>query len=227
MQLYQHPPSGPHFSSRESVASSGSQGRTSIFQLGYSNTNPYVEKDKMLRGQPFLHYLDSVLRQDRQSCQAALERFNRTADASLFMPVLKPHQRPDTKSREYPHTVPAEGGSIGDHCIVESPFKCEYGYNIHMGQDCVVESGCYFQDAADIYIGHKVIIGHNVKLYCITVSLEPALRKGSQGNVVAGAIKIDNDCFIGADVVIMPYVTIGKGAVVGAGSVVTRVSFRL
>lgn len=200
--------------------------------MGYSGRNQQVEKDKMLRGQPFLHYLDQTLLLDRQSCKAAVERYNKAAEmtsgislperSKLFTQILKPHKRADAKSREqHAHSGPL--GSVGDHTIVETPFKCDYGYNIHIGKDCILESGSYLQDAADIFIGSRVVIGHNVKLYTITASIDSNARKGSQGNVIAGAIKIDDDCFLGADVVVLPFVTVNRGAVVGAGSVVTKV----
>lgn len=201
-------------------------------QMGYSGRNQQIEKDKMLRGQPFLHYLDQALLLDRQSCKAAVERYNKAAEmtsgislperSKLFTQILKPHKRADAKSREQQHHS-GPIGSVGDHTIVETPFKCEYGYNIHIGKDSIIESGCYLQDAADIYIGQRVMIGHNVKLYCLTASIDSSARKGSQGNLIAGAIKIDDDCFLGADVVVLPFVTIHKHAVVGAGSVVTKV----
>ena len=200
--------------------------------MSHPSGNTQVEKDKMLRGQPFLHYLDGVLLQDRRQCKAAVERYNKAAETTsgisgherskYFTQILKPHKRPDYKLRDSPHSGPA--GTIEDHTIVESPFRCDYGYNIHIGKDCVIESGAYFQDAADIYIGSRVIMGPNVKLYCITASIDPSARKGSQGNVIAGAIRIEDDVFVGADVTVLPYVTIGRGAVIGAGSVVTKVS---
>ena len=185
----------------------------------------------MLRGQPFLHYLDSVLQTDRQNCRAAVERYNKAAEmtsgisvserAKLFTQILQPSKRPEAVTRER-HIGPT--GSVDVHTVIEPPFKCEYGYNVHIAKECIVEAGCYMQDAADISIGDRVIVGHSVKFYCITASLDPNNRQGSQGHFTAGAIKIEDHVFIGADVVVLPYVTIGKGAVVGAGSVVTKVS---
>lgn len=199
--------------------------------MEYGRGNRQVEKDKMLRGEPFKYYLDHLLLEDRQACKAIVERYNKAAEMTsgisvaergkLFTQILKPSKRPDANKRETPHIGPV--GSIGDHTIVETPFKCEYGYNIHIGKDCIIESGSYFQDAADIGIGSRVTIGHNVKLYTITANVDPNAPKGSQSTVVAGAIAIQDDSFLGADVIVLPFVTVGKGAVVGAGSLVTKV----
>lgn len=113
-------------------------------------------------------------------------------------------------------------GTCGSRTIVESPFTCEYGYNVNLGNDVVIQANCVMQDACTISIGDRTIVGPNVKFYCMTASVDSGLRKGSQGMFLAGAIKVEEDCFIGADVIIMPFRTIGKGAVVGAGSVVTK-----
>jgi len=83
------------------------------------------------------------------------------------------------------------------------------------------------QDACEIRVGDRTIIGPNVKFYGVTTSVDATVRKGSRGTVQGGAIHIGEDCFIGGDVVILPYRKIGKGAVVGAGSVVTKVSVAL
>lgn len=80
------------------------------------------------------------------------------------------------------------------------------------------------QDAADISIGHRVIVGPNVKFYTLSTPNSPSNRGagGNKGVFTATAIRIEDDVFIGGDAIIMPSVTVGRGAVVGAGSVVTR-----
>lgn len=139
----------------------------------------------------------------------------------MFEEILKPAKR---RNVNVPESLPwGPVGTIGDHSIVESPFRCEYGYNIRIGEDCIIESGAYLQDAALLFIGNGVRIGHNVKLYSLTAAMGPRERKGSRGNLVAGAVKIEDDCIIESDVSVLPFVTIGRGAVVRAGSIVTEV----
>ena len=186
-----------------------------------------------MRGQPFDHYTDRILINDRYRCREALHRFNKRLEeypwtsmeerAQLFAPIIKPRKR-DGQTPENRHYGPE--GRVGVRFIVDVPFRCEYGYNIHIGDDTVVESGCYLQDSADISIGNRCIVSHNVKFYCLTASLDPNQRGGSRGSFLAGAIKVEDNVFIGGDSIILPFVTIGKGAVIGAGSVVTRVSVR-
>lgn len=186
-----------------------------------------------MRGLPFFHWLDNFLIGERDSCSIALDRYNnfarsdggisREEKTKLFAQILDPARRRYGGGQPQPQNSPGLVGTINDKTIVESPFKCEYGYNIHIGSCSVIQAGCFLQDAATITIGDRVIISPDVKIHCLTASVDPAARNGSQGHVVAGAVTIEDDVFIGANVLIMPYTTIGKGAVVGAGAVVTRV----
>lgn len=185
----------------------------------------------MILGRPFLHFIEPELLVDRQQCKGALERYNDAARSTshlsheergrLFRAIVDPIARPEFARREDSYTGPQ--GHVGRHTIVDSPFTCEYGYNINIGDEVVIQSGCHMQDACDIRVGNRTIIGPNVKFYGITASVDATARKGSQGCVQGGAIKIGDDCFIGGDVVILPYRKIGNGAVVGAGSIVTKV----
>ena len=190
-----------------------------------------VEKDKMLRGEPYLHYKDEHLLNERKSCLQAVIQYNDCMNSSKehllarqveFMEqVLKPRMRQDSKHSQ-PHWGPE--GDAGSHTIIEAPFKCDYGYHIHLGKETVVESGCCFKDGGGIFIGDRVIIGEGVKLYTTTPKPGTKMRHGSEGNFEAGSIWIGNDVFIGGGAVIMPFVNIGDGAIVGANSTVTRVS---
>lgn len=183
----------------------------------------------MLRGQTYLHYVDDILLKERASCHQVLVKYNKAADkpdftpaekAKLFEQILQPHLRPKGEEQ---CRLDGPVGSIRDHTIVEAPFKCDYGYNLHFGKDTVVQSGCYLQDAGGIWLGDRVIVGPDTKIMTMTAMNDCSSRKGSQGSFRAGAIRIEDDVFIGANVTVLPYVVIGKGAVVGAGSVVTRV----
>jgi acetyltransferase-like isoleucine patch superfamily enzyme len=189
-------------------------------------------------GEPFEPYRENELLQDRAQCRVALERYNDSAKATssnsveeqgrFFRAIVDPGyrqqlSRPRYAPDQYVPEYIGPKGYCGSNTYVEAPFTCDYGYNIHLGDDILIQPGCYMQDACEIRIGARTVIGPNVKFYGMTMSIDPGKRKGSQGAFVAGAIKIGSDCFIGGDVIIMPYRKIGDGAVVGAGSVVTKV----
>ena len=186
----------------------------------------------MLRGQSYAHFLDNTLLVDRTKCHNALVRYNKSADkaleysgadrARLFSQILDPQLRPGT-DKDNRNIGPWPTGSVKDHTLVESPFRCDFGYHLHLGKDSVIQPGCYFQDAGGIWVGDRVIIGPGCQLLTMTAANDCTKRRGSQGLFKAGAIRIENDVFIGGNVSILPYVTIGKGSVVGAGSVVTKV----
>lgn len=224
----------PVMSSRESGTTTSSQ-RTAALALAYNPNVSLTEKEKMLLGKPFLHFTDSELYKDKQQCKGALERYNDAARSTsyvsqeergrFFRAIVDPTARPEFIRRDEVYTGPQ--GHVSAQTFVESPFTCDYGYNIHIGENAVVQSGCYMQDACEIRIGDRTIIGPNVRFYGITTSIDATMRKGSRGTVHGGAITIGEDCFIGGDVIILPYRKIGNGAVVGAGSVVTKVSLLL
>lgn len=194
------------------------------------------EKEKMLLGKPYLHYIDDVLLDDRQQCKFAIERYNNAARPSeaissdersrFFSAVIDPAKRnvANQNYRDVSATIPTmlRPGRIGHRTIVEAPFNCDYGYNINLGNDVVVGAGCYMQDPCEVIIGNRTIIGPNVRFYGNSASVDPTARKGSQGMLTGGAIIVEDDVFIGGDAIILPHRVIGKGAVVGAGSVVTK-----
>jgi acetyltransferase-like isoleucine patch superfamily enzyme len=63
-----------------------------------------------------------------------------------------------------------------------------------------------------------------VSIYSGTHPLDPDVRSGTTGPELGKEVWIEEDCWIGGNVVILPGVVIGKGSTVGAGSVVTKVS---
>lgn len=98
------------------------------------------------------------------------------------------------------------------------PFYTDFGKNITFGKDVFVNSGCHFQDQGEIVIGDGVFIGHNVVLATVNHALEPSkMRKNEYA-----PIKIEDHVWIGSNATILPGVTIGKWAVVGAGAVVHK-----
>ncbi len=120
-------------------------------------------------------------------------------------------------------------GEIGTKVSVASPFICDYGRNIFMGNNVSVNMNCTFVDCNKIIIGDNVLIASNVQLYTATHPVELAeryVRDSETGQLIrhtyALPIKIGNGCWLGGGVIVLPGVTIGDGSVIGAGSVVTK-----
>lgn len=98
------------------------------------------------------------------------------------------------------------------------PFYTDCGKNIHIGKHVFINSGCSFQDQGGIYIDDGALIGHQV----ILATLNHNLNSNHRGDLLAGAIHIGKNVWIGAHATILPGVAIGEGAVVAAGAVVTK-----
>ncbi len=98
------------------------------------------------------------------------------------------------------------------------PFFTDYGQNITIGKNVFINSGCCFQDQGGIEIGDDVLIGQQVVIATLNHDLIPQDR----ANMSPAPVKICDDVWIGAHATILSGVTIGKGAVVAAGAVVTK-----
>lgn len=218
-------------STRDSVTTSSSQ-RTAALALAYNPSAHVSDRDNMLLGRPFQHFYSDQLLNDKQQCKGALERYHDAARTSsgisfeergrFFKAITDPTCRPSFRGLDR-EAYSGPRGFIGTGAVVETPFTCEYGYNIHLGEKVIIQAGCYMQDACKITIGDRTVVGPNVKFYGITANIEAGCRSGAQSLVTAGAIDVGADVFIGGDVTILPFRTIGRGAVIGAGSVVTKV----
>ncbi len=120
-------------------------------------------------------------------------------------------------------------GAMGDNVHIDIDFHCEYGKNIFLGNNVIINMNSTFVDNNRIEIGDNVLIASNVQIYTATHSTRVKERlvqewDGTRGfcNVIARPVKIEDNVWIGGGVIILPGVTIGKNSVIGAGSVVTR-----
>ena len=122
-------------------------------------------------------------------------------------------------------------GRIGTKVSVGHSFLCDYGRNIHIGNNVTVNMGCTFVDCNKITIGNNVLIAPNVQIYTATHPIELNERltpvETSEGtqyvrHTFALPVTVGDGCWIGGGVVILPGINIGEGSVIGAGSVVTK-----
>ena len=98
------------------------------------------------------------------------------------------------------------------------PFYTDCGKNIKIGKNVFINACCRFQDQGGIEIGDGSLIGHNTTIATLNHDFNPAKRQ----NLTPRPVKIGKNVWIGSDCTILPGVEIGDGAIIGAGSVVTK-----
>lgn len=98
------------------------------------------------------------------------------------------------------------------------PFYTDFGKHITIGKSVFINSGCRFQDQGGIVIGDGALIGHSVVLATLNHDFAPEKR----ANLHPAPIHIGKNVWIGAHATVVPGVTIGDGAIVAAGAVVTK-----
>ena len=110
---------------------------------------------------------------------------------------------------------------IGEDCYIEPPFYSNWGgRNVHFGSHIYANFNLTLVDDTHIYVGDYTMFGPNVTVATAGHPILPELRQeGYQYNF---PVRIGKNCWIGANAVIVPGVTIGDNVVIGAGSVVTK-----
>ena len=112
-------------------------------------------------------------------------------------------------------------GTYGENLYVIPPIYANCGLtNVHVGKNVVINFNCTFVDDGEIFIGDDCMIGPGCNLATSIHPISPRLRRHKlQYNK---PIHIGNNVWFGAGVTVLPGVTVGDNAIVGAGSVVTK-----
>ncbi len=110
------------------------------------------------------------------------------------------------------------GAPVDETVTVFPPLSTDFGRNIRIGRRVFINSGCRFQDQGGVTIGDGCFIGHNAVFATLNHDLDPSRRS----DLHPAPIVVGNNVWIGANVTILPGVTIGDNSVIGAGSLVTK-----
>lgn len=110
--------------------------------------------------------------------------------------------------------------SVGEGAFFEPVFRCEFGYNIVLGDRFYANFDCVMLDGGGIEIGDDVLLGPRVGIYTSNHAADPWER--SHGACYARPVKIGSRVWVGAGTHINPGVTIGENTIIGSGSVVTH-----
>lgn len=111
-------------------------------------------------------------------------------------------------------------GRTGERFTIHSPFHCDFGTQISIGEGFVGNFNLTILDEAPVTIGDHVLIGPNVSLFTVNHAL--TVEQRNEGVMRSLPITIGDNVWIGGNTVVLQGVTIGEGTVIGAGSVVTH-----
>lgn len=163
-----------------------------------------TEKEKMIKGEMYFS-ADEALVKERNRARRLFNEFNNTSELEL-------EKRTEILKMLF--------GNVGKNIYIEPSFKCDYGYNITVGDNFFANYDCVMLDVCPITIGSNVFLAPGVHIYTATHPLDPVER--SSGYEYGKSVKIGNDVWLGGRSVICPGVTIGNNVVVAAGAVVTK-----
>lgn len=162
------------------------------------------EKEKMIRGELYLAGDEELVR-DRERARRLTRLYNQTVE---------------TDYKERTSLLQSLFGSFGEGGYIEPSFKCDYGYNIHVGSRFYANFDCVMLDVCEIRIGDDCFLAPGVHIYTATHPLDPIER--SSGAEFGKPVTIGDRVWIGGRAVINPGVTIGNNVVVASGAVVTK-----
>ncbi|HGH6028009.1 TPA: sugar O-acetyltransferase [Vibrio mimicus] len=163
-----------------------------------------TEREKMLSGE-YYNPSDAELVKLRLEARLLTEELNQTS-------VSCPDKRVEI--------IKSLLGSTGNSIHIESTFNCDYGLNIHVGENFYANFGCVILDVAEVRIGDNCFIAPQVGIYTATHPIDPIQR--NSGLEFGKPIRIGNNCWIGGHATINPGVTLGDNVVVASGAVVTK-----
>ena len=163
-----------------------------------------TEKQKMLDGERY-DASDADIQRDQAAARAWMVRYNAGS-------ALEPAQLRRLLAKRF--------AQVGEGATVRPPFHCDYGYNIRLGDGVFLNFGCVVLDVVGVTIGDGTQIGPGVQL--LTADHPKDARRRAAGLEFGRPICIGRNVWIGGGAIVLPGIRIGDGAVVGAGSIVTR-----
>lgn len=158
--------------------------------------------DIMRSGESYNLFNDE-LEQVREHNYLLLRQFNDELDADKRFELLK-----------------EVGIDLHPTAYIQPPFRTCYGRHIKLGARCFINWDCIMLDHGGITFGDDVAVGPRCQF--LTVNHDMELGRRNEGFESAKPIVVEDSAWIGAGCLILGGVTIGEGAVVAAGAVVTK-----
>lgn len=162
------------------------------------------EKEKMLAGELY-DASDPEIQADHGAAMAWLVRYNAALGAS---------------ASDRRKLLTERFASVGEGADIRPPFHCDYGFNISLGTGVFLNFSCVILDVVNVSIGDRTQIGPGVQILTADHPRSPVDR--ATGLEFGRPIRIGANVWIGGGAIILPGVSVGDDAVIGAGAVVTR-----
>lgn len=163
-----------------------------------------TEREKMVNGE-FYNAGDDELVKDRLHARKLTRLFNQTLETEV-------PKRTEILKELF--------GSTGDRFYLEPNFRCDYGYNIHLGENFYANFDCIILDICEVRIGANCFMAPGVHIYTAAHPLNPYER--NSGIEFGKPVTIGDNVWIGGGTIINPGVKIGNNVVIASGSVVTK-----
>lgn len=164
-----------------------------------------TEKEKQQSGELY----------DARNSTQLLDELHRCEEICFEINQLHPSKREERKER-----LRQLLGKTGKDFTIITPFFCDYGVNIEIGEEFFANTNMVVLDEAKVTFGDHVFIGPNCSFYTAEHPLDRELR--DKGFETAHPITVGNSVWFGGNVTVLSGVTIGDNCVIGAGSVVTK-----
>lgn len=159
------------------------------------------EREKMQQGQWF-NPIDLELRLEREQARLACAKYNAHPSKGNLKHITRLFQSKPTQ------------------LVLEPGFQCDYGGQITLGENFFANFNCVLLDSGPITIGDNVLLGPDVHIYTVDHPRDAIQRRS--GLCIAKPVMIENDVWVGAGAKILPGVTIGEGAIIGANALVNQ-----
>ncbi len=163
-----------------------------------------TEREKMIAGLPYSVQDEEIFRLHR-AC----------VDACVLCDNLLPSQLEERKE-----SLRRILGRTGESFLIEPGFRCDFGFNIEIGENFFANYGLVILDCAPVIFGKNCFLGPQCGIYTAVHPLDAKER--ASGVEWARPVTVGNDVWMGGHVTVLPGVAIGDRAVIGAGSVVTH-----
>ena len=164
-----------------------------------------TEKEKAAEGLLYNANHDSELQDEMKRAKCVLFKYN---------------QLPPDQEEEKDRILTSFLGKKGKNTVILSPFQCDYGYNIEIGENFYSNHNLVILDPGKVTFGDNCFVAPNCGFYTAGHALDVEQR--NEGFEIALPITVGNNVWIGGSVCVMPGVTIGDNTIIGGGSVVTK-----